>query len=251
MDQFIQQALAWIGGAALGGVGLIAVAYWIFQTWGEKWLQSRFDRQLENVRHLQAQEMEALRYRIGQLLDRSTKLSEKEFEVVPEAWQRLIDAYHTTRAHVSSAKQRPAVERMNDEQLEEFLAGTELHETQKQEIRGTDKVDRGRTYHKVIYWHEKAHAEQTARAFSNYLAKFGIFISNKAAFAELENMIWKALTEYSMFFEDEIREREDVRRLEKEGAILKDQLEAEIHGRLWNTALAPATSPAKTEDRPA
>ncbi|MEO8757649.1 MAG: hypothetical protein ABI398_07850 [Devosia sp.] len=88
MAQFLQQALAWVGGAALGGVSLVAVAYWIFQTWGEKWLQSRFDRQLEDLRHQQAQEMEGLRYRIGQLLDRSTKLSEKEFEVVPEAWQR-------------------------------------------------------------------------------------------------------------------------------------------------------------------
>ncbi|MEO8757650.1 MAG: hypothetical protein ABI398_07855 [Devosia sp.] len=160
----------------------------------------------------------------------------------------MIDAYHTTLAHVSSAKQRPGVERMNDVQLEEFLAGSELHESQKQEIRDANRVDRGRAYQKVIYWHEKARVEQTARALSSYLAKFGIFISNKAAFAKLEDMIWNALTEYSMSFEDEIHEREDVRRLEKDGANLKDQLEAEIHGRLWNTALIPATTAEKPKD---
>jgi len=237
MNSFLQQALAWVGGATVGGIGIVTIAYWLFQTWGEAWLQSKFNLQLEDLRHKQAQEIEALRYRVGQLLARSAKLSEKEFEVVPEAWQRLIDAYHTTLAHVSSAKRRPGLDRMDDEQLEEYLAETELYESQKQEIRNTDKVDRVRTYDRVIYWHEKYHVEQTAKAFSSYLAKYGIFISRKAAFASIEDMIWKALHEYAMYIEHNTTELDHVRRLEKEGRVLLKQIEADIHGALWKVSL--------------
>tara|TARA_R110002124_G_scaffold16882_7_gene71439 strand:+ start:6380 stop:6709 length:330 start_codon:yes stop_codon:yes gene_type:complete len=55
------------------------------------------------------------------MMDRSIKLHEREFEVVPEAWRLLVDAFHQTAAHTSSAKMVPALQRMNEVQLEELL----------------------------------------------------------------------------------------------------------------------------------
>lgn len=229
------EILAWIGGATLGGIGLVAAAYWIFQTWGERWLQNRFDRQLEDLRHQQAQEMEAFRFRINRTLDRSTKLHKKEFEIVPEAWRRLVDAYYGTSAHISAFRQLPGFMHMNDEQMEEALKDTELYESQKQQVRDARPVDRGHVYSDVIYWHDKARVEQTARNFTSYLEKFGIFISNKSAFDEMGDLIWEALLEYRHYREIKLHEREKADRLDKEGKEKLRALEADIHRRFWRT----------------
>jgi hypothetical protein len=234
----VSEILAWIGGATLGGVGLVAVAYWIFQTWGTQWLQSRFNTQLEAVRHAQAQEMENLRFRIGRMMDRSIKLHEREFEMVPEAWRLLVDAYYTTTAHTSSARMAPAVQRMNDEQLEEFLAGTEWHESQKQQMRDAPRVERSQLEYKFSYLHEHPRVEEIARTFNRYLEKYGIFISNKSAFKEIGDIIWDALGEYANMRELEIpRDRGAQERLNKEGRAKLQELEADIHRRFWKTDL--------------
>lgn len=237
----MNEILAWIGGATLGGVGLVAVAYWIFQTWGAQWLQSRFNSQLEALRHQQAQEMENLRFRIGRMMDRSIKLHEREFEVVPEAWRLLVDAYYQTAAHTSSARMAPAVQRMNEEQLEEFLAGTEWHESQKQEMRDAARVDRSQIEYRISYLHEHPKVEEIARTFNRYLEKYGIFISNKTQFKEIGDIIWDALGEYANMRELELpRERAAQERLNKEGRKLMEQLEVDIHRRFWKTDITTA-----------
>jgi hypothetical protein len=231
-----QEVLAWIGGVAVSASALVGVAYWIFQRFGEAWLESRFAKQLEDLRHQQNQELEHLKFEISKVLDRSTKLHEKEFEVLPQAWHCLVDAYYQALGHTSSAKQLPAVDRMSPDELEEFLAGSQLTETQKQELRTS--IEKDRTYYKLIYWHDKAHAEEVARTLSRYLAKHGIFLSNKEKFAAIETLIWDALLEYQLFRENEIIERQKVRRLEGEGKALMDGLEAEVHSELWSSDIS-------------
>tara|TARA_R110002124_G_scaffold16882_7_gene71438 strand:+ start:6186 stop:6383 length:198 start_codon:yes stop_codon:yes gene_type:complete len=55
---FITQVLALFGGGVVI-VGLIfGGAWWAFQTFGQQWLQSRFNSQLEAMKHDQAQEMD-------------------------------------------------------------------------------------------------------------------------------------------------------------------------------------------------
>ena len=66
-----------------GGFGATA-AWWLFQAFGDKWLAARFDKRLEALRHAQQKELEELRFRINALLDRATKLHQREFEVLPE-----------------------------------------------------------------------------------------------------------------------------------------------------------------------
>lgn len=243
--EWFQQIFNVIGAVVVFGGGSVGIAFGLFRFFGEKWLSARFDRELEHLRHQQSKELEQLRFKISQMMDRTTKLHEREFEVVPEAWVKLVDAFHSTNAHISSMKSRPAASRMNGGQLEEFLTSSELTETQKTELRESD--DRDRTYGRLIYWHEKHRAEQAARELSTYLAKYGIFISNKAAFADIADMIWAALLEYQLNEEDGIipKEREDKKKLEGAGKAALDALEAEIHDRLWKTDLSGASLPAK------
>ena len=133
---------------------------------------------------------------------------------------------------------------MNLAQLDEFIQGSPLTETQKADLRvSTDKL---RDYSKMIYWHEKAHAENSARALSNYIEKFGLFIRAKAKFEAIADMVWAALLENQLEREDQIppeKGKSDRRRLEYEGKEALKALEVELHNGLWTTDLTPRPTP--------
>src|SRR5271154_6132179 len=78
----ITQLITVAGGGAIIGFAL-------FQWLGKKWLETRFAKNLELFKHEQSQEIERLRYRINALMDRTTKLHQHEFEVIPEVWDKL------------------------------------------------------------------------------------------------------------------------------------------------------------------
>jgi hypothetical protein len=77
-----------------------AVAFGMFKLFAEKWLNSKFQRQLEEFKHAQQKEIEQLRFRINAMMDRATKLHQRAFDVLPEAWSRLNDACGKTLALV-------------------------------------------------------------------------------------------------------------------------------------------------------
>src|ERR1035437_5397427 len=126
-----------------GGVAAVSaavdVAYWIFKSFSEKWLTSKFDERLAAYKHEQQKELEQLRYKINALMDRTIKLHQKEFDVLPEAWGHLTDAYGVVTATTSFLQQYPDLDQMNGAQLEEFLKDTPFKDWQKDEIRNAAK----------------------------------------------------------------------------------------------------------------
>ena len=90
------QILKWVGGFSLTTIsfaGIWALATHMSKRFGEKWLDSKFDEKLQALRHAHDKELEDLRFKIATLLDRATKLHSREFEVLPESWSRLNDAF--------------------------------------------------------------------------------------------------------------------------------------------------------------
>jgi hypothetical protein len=76
-----------------------AVAWGYFQFIGKKWVEHRFSKdleafkgkkqkELEDYKSQQQQELERLRHRLS---SRISKIHEKEFEVLPQAWLMLND----------------------------------------------------------------------------------------------------------------------------------------------------------------
>jgi len=114
--------------AALGASAALAAAtaYAAFRYLGQKWLDARFAERLEKFKYAQSQEIERLRYRINALMDRTAKLHQHEFEVLPEVWDKLGIAFETTAHFTSRVFQYPALDAMGEAQLSEFLASCEL-----------------------------------------------------------------------------------------------------------------------------
>ena len=90
---FLFFTLKWMLGLGITATAMVAAAYAFFQFLGRRWLEARFAERLEKFKHDQNQEIERLRYRINALMDRTTKLHQHEFEVLPKclSGDNLID----------------------------------------------------------------------------------------------------------------------------------------------------------------
>lgn len=218
---------------AYGG-GVVALAYLIFQFLGKSWIENRFAQALEQFRHQQALEIQRLRIEIDSLLSGSLKLQEKEFETLPEAWSRLDEAYGHVASLVSPGQSYPNLDRMNSEQLEEFLVESELYETQKQEIRKAHQ--KVLAYQEVIFWH-RLHAVKTkCRVFHSYVVRFGIFFPSelKEKLVKVADELWKAITSKEIGKEagDYKMQNDGWRKVQSDIEPLYRAIERDIHARL-------------------
>jgi hypothetical protein len=230
--------LKFVGGIVIAGGGLSLIVYHAFKYLAAKWLDARFEERLQALKHEQQKELEQLRYKVSALLDRAVKLHQREFDVLPEAWSKLNDAYWYVRSFVSALQTYPNVDQMNPAQQEEFIDSCQLQEWQKAELR--QAPEKTRYYQSKIFWHKLTQANEKSRDAYTYLIKNGIFISEdlRQKFSVIHDLFWNALTEHQMNEEHDIRprQRDQIGKLASEGDGMMKALERDIHERLWPSA---------------
>src|SRR5690606_39119236 len=112
----------------------------------KKWIENKFAEKLELLRHSQAMELQKLRVKIDSMLSGAIKIQEKEFESLPEAWERFDRALGLL-SHVASPMQEyPDLNRYSSVQLDEYLASLDFAESQKDEIRNAMQMQKNDTY---------------------------------------------------------------------------------------------------------
>lgn len=218
-----------------------ALAYWLFRLFSEKWLSAKFNERLEDHKHEQQKALEHLRFQMNATMDRTMKLHQFEFEVLPKLWGFLTAAYGQVSRLVAALQSYPDLDRMNESELAEFLEKCPLAEWQKKELR--EGGDKGRRYTKMIFWHDLNMAYGKYYEFNNYLIAMGIFIPDdlKAEMGKLRDMMLDALVE-KQFEEEHPDPREGrfakSRALRSDGAALLSTIESAVRARLQQTALA-------------
>ncbi len=164
--KFIGNALAYGGGGA-------GVAYLLFRYLGASWIENKFSMQLEQFKHEQEIEIQRLRIEIDSTLSGTIKLQEFEFGTIPEAWRLLDSAFNSVAGLVNPAQQYTDLDRMDDDEIEEFLESCELLETQKSQVRNADK--KGHKFIELIFHHKLHHVKVKCLELSMYVAQNGIF----------------------------------------------------------------------------
>lgn len=243
-----------IGMIALTGGIAGAVATALLKIFGERWIGSKFDKEIERLRDSHARELAHLTYQIDGLLDRTTKLNDWEFRIVPEAWGKTLKAYNLAVHHTSSGRMVMPVSPMDDETLEDFLAMSPLLDSQKNQVRRAEPKDRTRIYYDIEYFHNKDRAEQAAREMSIFLQDNAIFIRNEERFAELETIVWAALNQHRLVkqFPDMRRDTgtPDIDAIEIRGKAVLQEIKTELRDNLWsNTLAARGVDPKAVETR--
>lgn len=183
----IDQVLRFFGEVVVYGGGSAAVAFLLFQYLGRGWIDARFAERLEAFKHEQAKELQRMKVEVESLLSGALKIQDREFTVLPDAWHKLNEAYSLTGWVVSPMQQFPAVGRMADDELEEFLKVSESLESQKTRVRGADPRDRDKIYQSQIFWHRMSRAKKAVGELQNYVAAQGLFLPPQAQAAVLRN----------------------------------------------------------------
>ncbi len=226
----------WIAGLGITATVAAVAAYTAFQFLGKKWLDAHFAKRLAKFTHDQNQEIERLRFRINALMDRTTKLHQHEFEVLPEVWNRLGIAFASAATFTSRITSYPDLDRMGEAQFSEFLAASEFLGWQKDELRQCS--DRNDRYKKMIFWHRLHSVRNSHADFHNYLITNGIFIQPelKEKIRALSNMMYDAFRERELDEENPIPGEGRFAkgdRLQREGTGELQAIEKDVQARLW------------------
>jgi hypothetical protein len=231
MSDILDEFLKLIGGvAAVGGVSS-AIAYAIFRILTIKWIDTRFSERLEAFKHQQNQEIEHLRFRINTMMDRNVKLHQREFDVLPETWNLLTEAFFTIEPIAIGFQQYPNLDRMSAENLEEFLEKCPLTGLQKAELKAAP--EKAKYYGEVKMLYDLNKAIESYNEFHITLSKNAIFIIEpiKAKFAAVDDMLKGAIIE-----RQGLRDKFDKGLiLHSEGRALLKALERDLQGRLWSS----------------
>lgn len=227
MLSIIGEIVAYGGGAAL-------IAYFTFQFLAKSWIQNQFARSLERHRHEQAIELQRLRVEIDSVLSGTIRLQEKEYETLPIAWDRLYDARSHVVSLISPFQSYPDLNRMNNEQIEDFLERSELLNPQKNEIRNSQ--DKIADYQKYIFFHRLSDTRKACRDFHMYVSKNAIFFPEdiKELLERASGLLWSATTSKEIGNEagDFKIAHEGWQTIQSEFEPLFKEIESKIHKRL-------------------
>jgi hypothetical protein len=235
----LEPLLKLLGLIGLSGIGLTAFAYWLFRTFAEKWLAAKFDKQLTDHKHAHEIELERVRFSINTLLDRTTKLHQFEFDVLPKVWALLSDTYSEAMQLTSRLQSYSDLTRMQPAHLEEFLKTTPLFEWQKEEIR--KETDKTKAYIKLIFGHNLHRAQMAYAEFHRYLIRNGIFMQSdlRDRFRKMGDVIWDALIEkqYADDAPPGPGRYEKCDYLQRQGQALMETIETQLQERLLSVSL--------------
>lgn len=250
MENYWQQAwIAWEWGKAilatlmLTGLGVTAVvgtAYAFFKFLGEKWISQKFAERLEAYKAEQTRELERLRHKINGVFDRTKRLHDKEFEVLPDIWAKIVDARDWAGSYMALFKQYADVGSMNDSELDEFLATTRFSEGQKRDIKNAS--NRQNAYVRYFERYRHADAMDKLREASVSLSKHGIFVVPEVRedMKALIDLIHSAIIEHQINDDHAVhpRMREAADKLKAEGEPLFRKIEHAVIDRLWESTTA-------------
>jgi len=231
----IQPVLTAIGAVVAAGGGLTVIVYMAFKHLAAKWLESQFDARLQELKHQHDEELEQLRFKIAALLDRTTKLHQREFETMPEAWAKLNDAFWQTYSTVSSVQQYPDIDSMTPPHQAEFIEGCKLQNWEKDELKRTNK--KTDYYQSHIRLYHLSEAQNKSRDAHVFLLKNGIFFSEeiRKAFQEIDDLVWDAIVEHEFNVRNNIipMQRKKIGALTEKGEQLLRGVEEKVRRRLW------------------
>ena len=187
---------AWVGRAAVVATPIGLAFLWFGRTYMDKWLAKRFQGQLDAIKHAQALEFAKHKLSFDAKLHRATKLHEREFEVLPRAWEMLGATGGSIRLLISDDQTHTDVGKLDALALAAFLAPLPISAAEKNAITAAPVAERTDLFIERKLRYQMVDASTLAQNFHNYVATSGVFI---------EPTLRKKLLTVSSVFESVVR----------------------------------------------
>lgn len=167
--------ISWLAQAALAaGTAVGAFLLALPTKLGDRLLNFHLDRKLAEFKERQEQQIERLKDRLRHFEDRGKRSNEKEYEALSEIWAQFVDVLQATERAVIQFTEHPDLDRMNGDDLAQFLDSTELSQEQKKNV--SSSSDRNRAYSQSLRWLMLAAAHNRIFELRAALKKRSIFI---------------------------------------------------------------------------
>ena len=185
---------------AVGGSSVF-IAYSVFHFLGKNWLENKFKESLEAYKHEQRKEIERLRLEINTQFNRTTKIHEKEIEILPIAWKKLRSSIDAIEYFTIPLRAIPNFNAMTEAELEEYLEGTVFRDSEKKRLR--ESKDIFKDHQEIAFWHDLHNTKSEFRQFHLYIKENSIFMQSdlKHKFEEIDNTMWSAINNKEHGFE--------------------------------------------------
>lgn len=179
--------LEFLSSAGVSAVTAGAVVWGGAKAVASKWLDSRFTSRLEGVKLEGQRQLEAMRqehttfmerqkFERATLLDRSAKLNQREFEIIPDIWKNATEAHYAILKLISIFQAGNDIGRLSEPQFEAVLEKSRLEAWQKDEIRALDRFKRTTYYSDAEDWFRLQDANAALVGFNRASANGSIFL---------------------------------------------------------------------------
>lgn len=232
--EFAQFLITLLGAFGITIAVAVGAAWAAFKWFGQRWIENKFSRAIEHYRAEQAQELEKLKHRINSAFDRLTRQHDREFEVLPDLWAKLVDARMWASEYVSSFQRTANIDLLTDEALEEFLRDKPFMDWQKREI--MEAGDRQKKFDETNNRYRHHDVVKKLAEFDLAFAKNGIFLPPdlEELMRKLSEMIAAAVLEQNFNLQfDRHHKRDSITALEQDGASLHLQIKKLVTQRLF------------------
>lgn len=233
VPETLKTILSWFGGLTAVVAGVTGAAYWLFKTFSQKWLESRFSERLEAYRH-----------ELSRLLDRATRLHAQEFEVLPNLWEKLSKAMSGAMDILSPLQLSGDITHAKSDELEAILEKSPLLEHEKQQVRKAQPIQRSPLFHRFTLHHRFRGVVADWNEFNGYAVSKSIFLDPALSgrVRELGDMIYEGLDAYH-WAQSDPSDRKEARaaweKLRTEGVKLRDEIQSTVSSRLRSAAAEP------------
>ena len=184
----IVQIIAYGGAAA-------AFSYAIFRFLGKKWIENRFDERLKHYGHELEKELERFKYEMKSRFNGVTRIRDKEFEILPQAWEKMDEALYSISTFASPPKEVPNLDDMEEPELNEFILRSPLTELEKQRL--IEENHKLEYYKGQMVRYDFEDVTNAISEFRNYITKNDPFLSRglREKFREICKIMREVLEE--------------------------------------------------------
>ena len=221
-----------------GGVS-VGLFWLISQKAAERWIDAHFSKRQKEFEHQQAKELQRIKARLDTVIQGSLKLQEREFKILPEAWEKISDAYGLACWLCSPMQTYASLQQMSDAQLEEFLSKQELlWESQKQQIRDSSTGERDKLWQDIDTRMRYTKTQNALGTADKFLKANSLFLPDelREQFNKQIHVIWDALISFDVGNHPHAKDykmiREAWNKLKKEGEPLHEEIEKAVRKRL-------------------
>ena len=171
----IIQYIGTVASTAVADIVLVAVALRTLPAkLAERFFGYAFDKGIARLKHDQDTALAHVQARLSHVGDRGSRSNEREYEAVIASWEVFIDAYDATMLCTGGLYERPDLDRMSREAVEQVLKAADYSE---QEVRYVaDATDRNHALSHVERLRETRAARSKVWIARDVLSRKSVFI---------------------------------------------------------------------------